>query len=546
MDLYRFLIERSRSSQRAVLALVLISGLSSGLMLGVVNAAAEMASNGKVELRIVVMFAAALALFVVSKRKSMSDASVAAERAIRDIRVAMAEKLRRSELLFVEHTGRGEIYARLTQDTSTISQSMPVIFNGLQSAIVVLAGLLYILFISFDAFLMTLAFLAAAGWSYMQRQRSTMRDLEVVIAKETEFFDSLGHLVDGFKEVKISHRKNDDVFERVNGVALETETIMVRVVKRYTNHLVMAQTLIYLILAVLVFVLPSLEWSQPQTIMKLTAAVLFLVAPLETVQFAFHFNLKAQVALRSIKALEASLDRALDREDAGQDDPNPQRFAAFRTLELRSVVFRYPGSEHGFQIGPLNLTITRGEATFIVGGNGCGKSTLLKVLTGLYQPQSGRILIDGIEVPPAALPSYRELFSCIFADFHLFDRLYGLPDLDPARVNGLIAEMGLAGKTEYRDGRFTNLDLSTGQRKRLALVAALLEDKPIHVFDEWAADQDPEFRAKFYDSILPGLRAEGKTILAVTHDDRYFGQCQQLVKLDYGEFVAVDRPQAVG
>ncbi|MBP2229020.1 putative ATP-binding cassette transporter [Azospirillum agricola] len=543
MDLYRFLIERSRSSQRAVIALVLLSGLSSGLMLSVVNTAAEMASNGKVELRIVVLFAAALALFVVSKRKSMTDASVAAERAICDIRIEMAEKLRRSELLFVEHTGHGDIYARLTQDTSTISQSMPVIFNGLQSLVIVLAGLGYVLTISLDAFLMTLAFLMAAAWSFLQRQRTTMRDLEVAVAKETEFFDALGHLVDGFKEVKINHRKNDDVFDRISHVARETEAIMVRVVRRYTNHLVVSQTLIYLILAVLVFVLPSLEWSKPETIMKLTAAVLFLVAPLENVQFASHFHMKAQVSLRSIQALERSLDRALDREDLAAD-PDPARFADFRTLELRNVVFRYPGNEHTFQIGPLNLTIERGQTTFIVGGNGCGKSTLLKVLTGLYQPQSGRIVIDGQDVAPAALPSYRELFGCIFADFHLFDRLYGLEGTDPARINALIADMGLGGKTEYRDGRFTNLDLSTGQRKRLALIAALLEDKPIHVFDEWAADQDPEFRARFYDVILPGLRAEGKTIIAVTHDDRYFGQCQQLVKLDYGEFVAMEHPQA--
>lgn len=541
MDLYRFLIARSGNSQRAVLALVLISGISSGLMLAVVNKAAEMASNGKVELTVVVLFAAALALFVVSKRKSMADASVAAERAICDIRVNMAEKLRKSELLFVEHTGRGEIYARLTQDTSMISQSMPVIFNGLQSAVVVLAGLFYILLISWDAFLMTLAFLALACWSFMERQRTTMRDLEVAVAKETEFFDALGHLVDGFKEVKINHRKNDDVFDRVRNVAHETESIMVRVVKRYTNHLVVSQTLIYLILAVLVFVLPSLEWSKPETVMKLTAAVLFLVAPLETVQFAFHFNIKAKVALRSIQALEASLDRALDRNDTVQT-ADPARFANFQTLELRSVIFRYPGAEHGFQIGPLNLTVERGQTTFIVGGNGCGKSTLLKVLTGLYQPLSGRILIDGQEVAPAMLPAYRELFTCVFADFHLFDQLYGMSDLDPARVNRLLDDMGVGGKTEYRDGRFTNLDLSTGQRKRLALIASLLEDKPIHVFDEWAADQDPEFRARFYDQILPSLRAEGKTILAVTHDDRYFGQCQQLVKLDYGEFVAVDHP----
>ena len=89
----------------------------------------------------------------------------------------------------------------------------------------------------------------------------------------------------------------------------------------------------------------------------------------------------------------------------------------------------------------------------------------------------------------------------------------------------------------YADGRFSTLDLSTGQRKRLAMVAALLDDKPIYIFDEWAADQDPGFRRYFYEGLLGELKARGKTVLAVTHDDRYFGVADRVVKRGEGGVV---------
>jgi putative ATP-binding cassette transporter len=268
-----------------------------------------------------------------------------------------------------------------------------------------------------------------------------------------------------------------------------------------------------------------------------------MVSPLEGALVAWHYQMKAQVALGSIERLERLLDQS-EHQDRSAPPPDPARFAGFSTLRLENGLFAYPESESSFQVGPLDLEIRRGTSTFLVGGNGCGKSTLLKLLTGLYPLQHGRISLDGEPVSAESIGSYRELYTCIFSDFHLFDRLYGLGDRDPAEVQRLIARMGLADKVAYRDGRFTNLDLSTGQRKRLALIVSFLEDKPIYVFDEWAADQDVEFRARFYEEIIPDLTARGKTVIAVTHDDRWYDRCDQLLKLDYGKLSEVRRPGA--
>ncbi|MCX6635946.1 MAG: ATP-binding cassette domain-containing protein, partial [Acidobacteria bacterium] len=169
------------------------------------------------------------------------------------------------------------------------------------------------------------------------------------------------------------------------------------------------------------------------------------------------------------------------------------------------------------------------------GGNGSGKTTLLKLFTALYQPMQGCIRVDGSEITAANVQSYRNLFSAIFSDFHLFDKLHGLRDIAPERVDDLLRRMDISQKTAFRDGRFSNILLSTGQRKRLALVVSYLEDKPVYVFDEVAADQDPRFRGYFYETLLPELKRAGKTVVVVTHDDRYFHVADRVLGMDYGK-----------
>jgi putative ATP-binding cassette transporter len=540
MNMLDFFAREGDESRRWIIVLIVSSGLSGGLLLGVINAAAEKAANSEVQLYFFLLFAVTLVFFTVTKRTALVRATIAGEKVIRQTRIRVSDKIRHSELLFVEHTGRGDIYARLTQDTASISQAVPMIFNGYQSAVILMAGLIYIATVSWIACLLTFVFLSVGGYAYVRHSRMIIEDLKEATAKEAEFFDSLSHLVDGFKEIKINHAKNDGVQERVADVAHQTEGLMVRTGLRYITHLVTSQTMLYLLIATIVFALPTLGIGNPENILKLTASGLFIVAPLEVVFTAYYFHNKAAVALKNLQALEERLDRVLETSEAHYKPQAPQNqlWKGFETVSLKNLHFQYPGTDNPYSIGPIDLEIPRGSATFIIGGNGSGKSTLLKVLTGLYPPSSGYLLVDGKALSTHDYPSYRELYSAIFGDFHLFDRLYGLQEVDVLEVEALLHEMEIADKTRFVDNAFTRLDLSTGQRKRLAMIIARLDNKEIYVFDEWAADQDPQFRRNFYEVLLPKLKAKDKTIVVVSHDDAYFHHADQLIKLDYGRIVA--------
>ena len=195
-----------------------------------------------------------------------------------------------------------------------------------------------------------------------------------------------------------------------------------------------------------------------------------------------------------------------------------------------------PGSGPGFQLGPLDVVLEPSQITFVVGGNGSGKSTLAKLITGLYAPQTGSLTFNGEPISHHNAEWFRQNCSAIFTDFHLFEEYLGFdrPGIDD-EVRRYLVELRLEQKVTVHDGRLSTVALSQGQRKRLALLTALLEDRPIYVFDEWAADQEPAFREVFYTRILSDLKARGKTIVVITHDDRYFDCADQIVRLDFGQ-----------
>ena len=242
------------------------------------------------------------------------------------------------------------------------------------------------------------------------------------------------------------------------------------------------------------------------------------------------------IASISIVNIE-KLDALIDSFDPYIPPKAPQAPADFKEIVLDSVTFRY-NDENGdllFQMGPLDFSFNKNEIIFITGGNGSGKTTLMKLLTGLYYPTDGSVSIDGSILTRQTYPSYRECFATIFTNFYIFKKLYGLEDIDEDKVNELLQKMEIDKKTEYLNKRFTKINLSTGQRKRLAYITALLEDKPIYIFDEWAADQDPAFRKQFYTRFLNDMRLMGKTVIAVSHDDRYFDKADRIIAMEEGK-----------
>lgn len=259
---------------------------------------------------------------------------------------------------------------------------------------------------------------------------------------------------------------------------------------------------------------------------------LYMIMPIEGLLSALPNISSAKVAIERINAIN---------EDLPPENMLPaQQAASFDDIALDGVTHRYyrDREDEVFTLGPINLSFMPGELVFLIGGNDSDKTTLAKMLVGLYAPEGGRIILNGKPVNEAERDIYRQHFSVVFSDFYLFEALHGLKleGLD-SRAQGLLKALHLDHKVKIEKGVFSTTELSQGQRKRLALLVTYLEDRPFYVFDEWAADQDPVFKDVFYRQLLPDLKAQGKTVLFISHDDRYFHLADRYVKLDYGQLV---------
>lgn len=319
---------------------------------------------------------------------------------------------------------------------------------------------------------------------------------------------------------------------------------------RYRHHIVRADTFhlsavnwsnIMMLGAIgLVFWMANgLGWADTAVAATYSLTLLFLRTPLLSAVGALPTLLSAQVAFNKLNRFNLSPWR--------EGFPRAPGFANWQTLELRDVTFHY--QNHGFQVGPLNLTIKRGELIFLIGGNGSGKSTLAMLLTGLYQPVSGGLYIDGQRIKTEQQEDWRTLFSAVFTDVTLFHQLLGPGGSAPddKLVQQWLIRLQMDKKLTIQSSAIASLNLSKGQKKRVALLLALAEQRDILLLDEWAADQDPHFRREFYQVLLPMLTKMGKTVFAISHDDHYFNHADRLLEMRQGrlsELLGGDRDAA--
>lgn len=541
MDLLSLYKRESRMSGIPALSMAIISGIAQGVLLGIIIAAAHAATYESLNFRYFLLYAIAFAIATIGKRYALNRSMIIAEDVIRRVRIRIGDKLRRTELIFLENIGKEEIYTRVAQDTSQISEAAIIVINAWQSAIVLVFCILYLAILSKLAFFITLVAIIIAVFLYAAHQKTIAYELIETTRKETRFFEMLSQIVDGFKELKINRKKNDHHFEAFKNIATEATDLKVQTGLKFVTHVMSSQIFFYTLLGVIIFILPRFDQITGELLIRVTAAILFIIGPVNMLVTAIPVFARANNAVRNVYILEARIDTAQEVFNSHYD-PVVSSMLFSEKILVRDLSFSYTDRNGTplFTIGPLDLEIKKGETLFIVGGNGSGKTTLLKILTGLYYPSTGAINIDGVDINNAIYPAYRELFSIIFHEFHLFDKLYGLKEIDRNRVQSLLKLMELSKKTELVEDRFSNLHLSTGQRKRLALIVALLDDKQIYVFDEWAADQDPIFRNYFYETLLKDLKSQGKTIIAVSHDDRYFRYADRVLKMEFGQFIPID------
>jgi putative ATP-binding cassette transporter len=419
-----------------------------------------------------------------------------------------------------------------------------MLVGGIQSALFVVFAMVYIAALSKTALVLTAICAVAGIYLHYGRERQHADAITEATYREIGFLGSVGDQLDGFVEMKMDRARERAVGTFVDEQASMLRSARERMVTIFNHRMVFAQTFFYAMVGMVVFVLPRLVHAYAGVVQKLSTSVLFVVGPLSMVVNAIPSWARASIAADNINRLADELEK---QSAPGTTEPVSLTRAPKR-MELRDVRFTYPTvSGEAFSVGPIDFSVDAGEIVFIIGGNGSGKTTLVRLLTGLYLPNAGLVLADGRVIDERSVASYREQFAAILPGFLLFKRLFGMEPVNQKRLDALLAETRLTDKTAYVDGEFTTLDLSTGQRKRLALVVALLQERPFYVFDEWAADQDPEYREYFYRHVLADLKSAGRGVIVVTHDDRYFPLADRVLRMEFGQLRPVaNLPQQSG
>lgn len=540
---------RGKLNIRTVVALSGMAAIGTTLVLVVVNLAAQQVEDGQPNPLLLLLMLLAIGGFIWAQNRS--DVMVATE--VEDIlchyRASLFDRVRKSDSDTLRLVGQGAVHDAITSEMQTISNSLPILLSGVQQLVLIVCVSFYLAWLSMFAFAMLGGLAAMGALIHLHRVNRIHEATRAAMEDESKLFGGLGDLLEGFKEVKMNALRRDAVLAQLCDRSERVCAAKIAAKSQWSRETASIQLAFYAMMAAMVFIVPIFTSGYHDVVVEVTTATMFLIGPIGgTVMSVPSFN-DVESAIRKISDLERQLRDALDQQQkrdetiaaaAGQN--RTEFLKALENIEeisLRDVRFTYPGPTGGFAVGPLTASFKRGEITFITGGNGAGKSTIIALLTGLRWADEGEIVVNGSRVSIEDIQAYRDRFATVLSDYHLFGELYGIDPVDPERVNALIHEMEISHKVTLEGEAFSTTALSQGQRKRLAFIVAQLEDKPVLVLDEWAADQDPHFRSIFYEKILPALRDQGKVLICVTHDDRWFDVADRIYHVRDGVFDAV-------
>lgn len=449
------------------------------------------------------------------------------------LRIKYYHRILQAPIAKLEEVGSSRLIASITTDVKTIVQGAQKLPDLLISTVTVLGMLAYLLYLNSAIFgFVCLAIVFGAvtfqipmliGARFFARSRDKVDDLHEAIR---------GNIF-GAKQLKLCARRRG---EYVDEVLLAAEDDVASANKKGLTILRAAMNygdmISFFVIGFVAFVFVNYRSVTPEELLGAIMVLLYITGPISVVMGTVPDVVSANISLAKVEKLFADLP-----EEHISADLRP--LPAWQRLRFSDITYRHRGVEpdgsDGFAIGPVSFDVLKGQATFIVGGNGSGKSTLGKVITTHYAPASGEIRLDDVVLDAALMLGFRDQVTAITSDYYLFDRLFGAArEAELGLVQRYLERLQLQQKISLRGGRFSTLSLSDGQRKRLALLVSFLEDKQLYLFDEWAADQDPEFKKVFYYEILPYLKANGKAVVVISHDDRYFDVADRIFVMDGG------------
>jgi putative ATP-binding cassette transporter len=532
MKLVRLVFQQYRWPLAMVLLLSISSGLLSVGVIAFVNQRMISTHDGLGT----ALWQFGLMLVVLLALASGASLSLTAlgHRFVYGLRRVMVKRLLDTRIERIESIGGAKIFASLSSDIRAVTMAFVQLPDLIYGSVLSVASFSYLAWLSPSLFITTLcwmAFTLGVGWLLVGKLNAHIRALR---ESEDKLYQSYQAVIDGRKELTLNRDRARRLYEETFDVAAQRYREHFTLADRYHGLASNWANIMVLGTIGLAFYLANgLGWAPTEVAATYALTVLFMRTPLVLAVAAIPAQISGRVALDKVESLALA-----EHHDSFEVAPS-HIVGHWQTLELRDVEYHYPaqGDEPGFDVGPVNLTLRRGETVFLMGGNGSGKSSLARLLSGLYRPSAGSILIDGQVIGSGDWLAYRHLFASVFTDFHLFSQLLGNDgqDAEAVHIDHWLDQLHMKHKVQIGDGHLLDTRFSQGQRKRLALLLALLEQRDILLLDEWAADQDPLFRRFFYRELLPIFKKAGITVFAISHDDQYFDLADRLVKMESGQ-----------
>jgi putative ATP-binding cassette transporter len=528
-------IQHSKSILLVILLTGVVSGVCNAALIALINATLN--RQGASARTLGLSFVAICIILPVARLASQALIIVLTAASLFELRMRMSRNILSTPLRKLEKIGAHRLLAALTDDASTITTAFINLPLLCMHVAIVVATLVYMAWLSWGLLLGVFGFIVVAVLGYYLMMTRGLGYFKSAREAWDGLFKHFQTLTLGTKELKLhSRRREAFLSDGLRAAAMSVRRL------NTSGHIfnaaagVWGQTIAFVLIGLLLFVAPDIRAIETPVLTGYVLAMLYMLTPLEYILITLPTLNRAAIAVQKMEDLGFSLMTPADAPAWSTNETTH----AFSHLELAGVThtYRREGGEDNFLLGPVDLSFRPGELVFVAGGNGTGKTTLAKILVGLYTPESGEIRLNHAPITDDTREGYRQLFSAIFSDFYLFESLFGFnaSGLDE-KARAYLAQLQLESKVQVEAGTLSTVDLSQGQRKRLALLTAYLEDRPIYLFDEWAADQDPLFKEIFYLQLLPELKSQGKLVIVITHDDRYYQVADRLIKLDYGKVV---------
>jgi putative pyoverdin transport system ATP-binding/permease protein len=534
MNLIQLFLKTSKVSLLLAVLMGLVSGASNAGVLALINVVLQGSNLPRTVL--LLGFLGLCLVMLISTATSQIYISRIVETIVLDLRLRLTSRILTCPLRQIEEIGIPRLLAALTQDVEVIANAAWIIALLCVFTALLLSCLIYLCWLSPLLFGITLALLLFGIYTNQALIYRGRRFLASARTEQNDLFQHFRTATEGIKELKL-HQPRRQAFLTEELQTTATKSRHYRLTAAYFFAIGGSWGLValFILIGIILFVTPLFLNIPTSVLSGYVLTLVFMFTPIRGILNSLPELFRANIALENINAMGLSLTAQGTEQEQVLPIASPTKW---QSLELQGICHAYQGEREDshFTLGAIDLSLHPGEIVFVVGGNGSGKSTLIKLLTGLYVPDIGTITFNGQPITDDNRDWYRQQFSVIFADFHVFNRLLGLENLNQDhKAQTYLQQLHLDHKVKIENGEFSTTALSQGQRKRLALLTAYLEDRAIFVFDEWASDQDPAFKQVFYTQLLLDLKQRGKAVVVVSHDDHYFDQADRILKLDYGK-----------